>query len=210
VKYGISRSTEKKGGRVGLDMKVKILCVAACFICICFVLVTTSPAAEVFGFNLGVQTLEQTKAFFKKKGIKYTEWVENGTPVLSIEKYDRFGKYGPLEEVRFVFTPDTKILFVFAASYADNKNTLKTFKDAFDAKYDFLKKITIGIETRYNYIDKKRTMQIYLEHNRTHVFPGLVRMGFEDIILRNKCEKYKEAKALAEKQANVKKMEGDL
>lgn len=126
-------------------------------------------AADYLGLGLGDDSHEQVVAKLKGASARYsTDYGYKGyggdLPVIKVESFDRFNKFGPVQEAWLNFGPDKK-LFEISVVWSDTGDLFKTMKDALDIKYGAAREQGRGFRQSYSY--RNGSTDITLNRNRS-------------------------------------------
>ncbi|MBD3792031.1 MAG: hypothetical protein IE918_07805 [Campylobacterales bacterium] len=123
-----------------------------------FSLVTNLYAGEYLGLGLGEMSTDQVKEYFKKSGSRFSDNYGykgySDLPVMKVDYYEKFNKYGQVHEAWLSFSPDKK-LYEISVTWRDAGETFKTMKDALDTKYGSASARGMGFNQSYEYRDGK-------------------------------------------------------
>lgn len=128
-----------------------------------FILMLTCPvvlhAGEYFGFNPGQQSRAEVVTLLQEQNASFdTNYGYRGyskdLPVIKVEHYPTFSKFGSVKEAWLSFTPD-KVLYDIDVTWADGGETFKTIKDALDTKYGSPQISGSGFRRQFRYRDNQ-------------------------------------------------------
>jgi len=124
-------------------------------------------AKEYLGLNLGEVTKEQVKKHLKDTGGRFDEnygfkGYANDLPILKIQYYEKFNKFGNVSDAWLSFSPDKK-LYQISVTWRDSGEIFKTMRDALDSKYSDASRSGRGFNQTYKYQDTN--IVISLERN---------------------------------------------
>lgn len=114
-------------------------------------------ANSYLGFNLGQQNQDETITHLSQSKANFEDnygyrGYGNDLPIIKINNYEKFSKYGSTREAWLYFSP-TKTLYQISVTWSDQGNTFKTFKDALDIKYGHSENKGRGFNKTYSYRD---------------------------------------------------------
>jgi len=115
-----------------------------------------AQAAEYLGLALGEQTHDEVVSKLKEAGARFDTTYGfhgyNELPVIKVDDFAKFSKFGRIAEAWLYFAPDKK-LFEISVTWFDAGSAFKTLKDALDTKYGAASHRGDGFEQNYNYRD---------------------------------------------------------
>lgn len=120
-------------------------------------LVSVAHAGEYMGLGVGEQNREQVIASLKEAGARFDagyghKGYGNQLPIIKVDQYDRFGKFGTVKEAWLSFTPEEQ-LYLMTIVWSDSGNTFVVLKDALDSKYGRGAADGAGFSVDYEYQD---------------------------------------------------------
>jgi len=127
--------------------------------CISLSLASITHAAEYLGFDLGRQTIDQTREQLKKANARFEDdygykGYGKDLPLFKVSGFERFDKFGSVREGWLAFSPKG-VLYKISVTYADAGETFKVLKDALDTKYGHANQSGFGFNQDYTYRDGK-------------------------------------------------------
>jgi hypothetical protein len=125
-----------------------------------------APHNEYLGLLLG-DSHERVVAALKAAAAHYDvgygyRGYSRDLPVIKVDRYERFDKFGSVKEAWLSFGPDGK-LFKISVAWSDAGETFEVVKDGLDTKYGKAKGSGMGFERDYSYVD--RDVEIILNRN---------------------------------------------
>ena len=122
-------------------------------------LLSANAVADTYlGFKLGAVLHSEVANQLKTAGAQFsTAYGYKGyggeLPIMKVDSYDIFNRYGSVKEAWLSFTPEKK-LYNIAVTWSDTGSTFTTLKDALDSKYGSGVKSGRGFNHYYEYNDK--------------------------------------------------------
>ncbi|OIQ52040.1 hypothetical protein BerOc1_00512 [Pseudodesulfovibrio hydrargyri] len=121
-------------------------------------LVASAQAGTYFGLTPGDTTYKSVPEIVRKSGGRCNDQFGykgyGDLPVIRVDAYGPFEKYGALDEAWLQFTPSGKLHQIYV-SWFDEGQSFRTIKDALEVKYGHASPHGFGFNQEYEYRDGK-------------------------------------------------------
>lgn len=130
---------------------------------------------KYLGFSPGAQSWDEVVSTLKTAHAVYKatysyQGYTKVLPVIKVNSYEKFSKFGLVKESFLFFTPDRK-LYRILVTWGNTDETFKILKDALDVKYGQPKIGKMGAREKYRYANHgDHEVAILLEHDTSRLF----------------------------------------